>query len=55
MSSEKSARDKCLEAMKIRIIKLEIKNIKTKLYTNEKMADEITNIITQEASKISEE
>lgn len=51
MSNEQETQEKCLNAMKYKILKAEQENLKTREKTNEQMVETIRRIITDEAKK----
>lgn len=52
MNTNNGLDEKKLKSMKVRIMKLEIDNLKTRERTNENMVDSIRKIIMDEAKKI---
>lgn len=51
MSSEQVAREKRINAMKYKILKIEQENLKTREKTTEQMVEAIRRIISDEAKK----
>ena len=51
MSTEEERREKRMNTMKVKILKAEQENLKTREKTNEQMVDTIRRIINDEAKK----